>query len=65
MFLVQGSVDGPRYLVSTVFDVNAESKVEDLDDLEEIRVPWGTGVVGYVAEKGETVNIANAYEVCL
>ena len=65
MFLVQGSVDGPRSLVSTVFDVNAESKVEDLDNLEEIRVPWGTGVVGYVAEKGETVNIANAYEVCL
>ncbi|XP_028401446.1 dual 3',5'-cyclic-AMP and -GMP phosphodiesterase 11-like isoform X2 [Dendronephthya gigantea] len=62
MFLVQGSVDGPRCLVSTVFDVNAESKVEDLDDLEEIRVPIGTGVVGYVAEKGETVNIANAYE---
>lgn len=62
MFLVQGSLDGPRYLVSTVFDVNAESKVEDLDDLEEIRVPWGTGIVGYVAEKGETVNIANAYE---
>lgn len=63
MFLVQGSVDGPRHLVSTVFDVNAESKVEDLDHLEEIRIPWGTGIVGYVAEKGETVNIANAYEV--
>lgn len=64
MFLVQGSEDGPKCLVSTVFDVNAESKVEDLDSLEEVRVPWGTGVVGYVAEKGETVNIANAYEVC-
>ncbi|CAB4000836.1 dual 3, 5 -cyclic-AMP and -GMP phosphodiesterase 11-like, partial [Paramuricea clavata] len=62
MFLVQGSVDGPRCLISTVFDVNAESKVEDLDDLEEIQVSWGTGIVGYVAEKGETVNIANAYE---
>lgn len=65
MFLVQGSVEGPRYLVSKVFDVNAESKVEDLDALEEIRIPWGTGIVGYVAEKGETVNIANAYEVCV
>ncbi|XP_046852626.1 dual 3',5'-cyclic-AMP and -GMP phosphodiesterase 11-like isoform X2 [Xenia sp. Carnegie-2017] len=62
MFLVKGSADGPKCLVSTVFDVNAESKVEDLDNVEEIRIPWGSGVVGYVAEKGETVNIANAYE---
>ncbi|MGF1451267.1 MAG: GAF domain-containing protein [Opitutales bacterium] len=28
----------------------------------EIRVPWGEGIVGYVAESGETVNLDDAYE---
>lgn len=63
LFLVQGPREGPRYLVSKVFDVNAESKLEDVQELEEIRIPLGTGIVGYVAETGETVNIADAYEV--
>ena len=63
LFLVRGDKEGPRYLVSKVFDVNAESKIEDIRDLEEIKIPWGTGIVGYTAATGETVNIANAYEV--
>lgn len=63
LFLLQGPKDGPRYLVSKVFDVNAESKLEDMQGLEEIRIPFGTGIVGYTAETGEVVNIANAYEV--
>ncbi|PVD37899.1 hypothetical protein C0Q70_00501 [Pomacea canaliculata] len=29
---------------------------------EEIRVPWGTGIIGYVAETGESVNIPDAYQ---
>ncbi|XP_048589168.1 dual 3',5'-cyclic-AMP and -GMP phosphodiesterase 11 isoform X2 [Nematostella vectensis] len=62
LFLCQGPKEGPRFLVSKVFDVNAESKLEDVQCLEEIRIPWGTGIVGYVAETGETVNIPNAYE---
>ena len=63
LFLLQGPKDGPRYLVSKVFDVNAESKLEDMQGLEEIRIPFGTGIVGYTAATGEVVNIANAYEV--
>ena len=63
LFLLQGPKDGPRFLVSKVFDVNAESKLEDMQGLEEIRIPLGTGIVGYTAATGEVVNIANAYEV--
>ena len=47
------------------FDVNAESKLEDMQGLEEIRIPLGTGIVGYTAATGEVVNIANAYEVSI
>ena len=28
-----------------------------------IRIPYGKGIVGYVAESGETVNIPDAYQV--
>lgn len=63
LFIVQGSSNGPRFLVSQVFDVNADSKVEDLSDLGEIRVPWGTGIIGFTADTGETVNIPDAYQV--
>ena len=27
-------------------------------------IPWGTGIVGYVAESGESVNIPDCYQVC-
>lgn len=30
---------------------------------EEIRVEWGTGIIGHVAESGEPVNIPDAYKV--
>lgn len=63
LFLVRGPKEGPRFLVSKVFDVNAESKLDEIRDLAEICIPWGTGIVGYTAETGETVNIADAYEV--
>ena len=65
LFLLEGPKDGPRFLVSKVFDVNAESKLEDMQGLEEIRIPLGTGIVGYTAATGEVVNIANAYEVSI
>jgi sigma-B regulation protein RsbU (phosphoserine phosphatase) len=32
-----------------------------LGDQEEIRIPFGTGVVGQVAQTGETINTDNAY----
>ena len=31
-------------------------------DQEEIRVPWGHGIAGRVAETGETVNVEDAYQ---
>lgn len=34
----------------------------EMEKQEEIRIPWGTGIVGYVAESGEPVNIPDAYQ---
>lgn len=34
-------------------------------DREEVRVTWGTGIAGYVAESGDPVNIPDAYQVSL
>lgn len=31
---------------------------------DEVRVAWGSGIAGYVAESGEPVNIPDAYQVC-
>ena len=64
LFLVQeyGS-NGQKFLVSKVYDVNADSSVEEMGEKEEIIVPWGMGIVGYAAEHGETINIPDAYAV--
>ncbi|XP_057313858.1 dual 3',5'-cyclic-AMP and -GMP phosphodiesterase 11-like isoform X2 [Hydractinia symbiolongicarpus] len=62
LFLVQDyGPHGQRMLVSKVYDVNADSNVEEVQAKEEISVPIGTGIIGYVAEHGETVNIPDAY----
>jgi len=50
---------------ATVFLIDAatgelRSRVADLPELSEIRVPAGRGVAGYVAEHGETVNLRDA-----
>ena len=65
MFLVQGLKDSDnRVLVSTLFDVNIHSTLQDCKEKsEEIRVSWGTGIIGYVAQTGIAVNIPDAYEV--
>lgn len=34
-----------------------------MEKKKEIRIPWGTGIVGYVAESGESVNLPDAYKV--
>jgi dual 3',5'-cyclic-AMP and -GMP phosphodiesterase 11 len=61
LFLVQKYTHGHRVLVSKVHDVNADSTVEEVYNNEEITVPWGCGIVGHVAQHGETVNIPDAY----
>lgn len=34
-----------------------------MDEQDEVRVAWGTGIAGHVAESGEPVNIPDAYQV--
>ena len=34
-----------------------------MEQQEEVRVPWGSGIAGYVAESGDPVNISDAYQV--
>lgn len=52
-----------RCLVSKLFDVCSRSTLQEMECKEEIRIPWGTGIVGFVAETGEPVNIPDAYKV--
>ncbi|KAI8490745.1 hypothetical protein Bbelb_315380 [Branchiostoma belcheri] len=57
-----------KYLVSRLFDVTPDSSVEQAlhaTGAQEIRVPFGCGIVGHVAKTKETVNIRNAYEVSM
>lgn len=64
LFLVQGKGTNEKYLAAKLFDVNGQSSLEELSNgKEEIRVPWGTGIIGYVAKTGEVVNIPDAYKV--
>ena len=65
LFLVQGNKElNNQCLVSKLFDVNINSSLEDsVEKSEEIRVKWGTGIIGYVAETGEAQNIPDAYKV--
>lgn len=35
-----------------------------MEQQDEVRVAWGTGIAGHVAESGEPVNIPDAYQVC-
>ncbi|KAI3360964.1 hypothetical protein L3Q82_013168 [Scortum barcoo] len=54
-----------RTLVSKFFDVHSGTTVRPSSSTlnsNEVQVPWGKGIIGYVAEHGETVNISNAYE---
>jgi len=52
-----------KCLVSKLFDVCSQSTLQEMENKKEIRIPWGTGIVGYVAESGESVNIPDAYKV--
>ncbi|XP_048116944.1 dual 3',5'-cyclic-AMP and -GMP phosphodiesterase 11A [Alosa alosa] len=64
LFLVEGPTH-KRTLVSKFFDVHSGTTVRPSSstlDSNELQVPWGKGIIGYVAEHGETVNIPNAYE---
>lgn len=52
-----------RCLVSKLFDVCSNSTLEEMEQQDEVKVAWGTGIAGHVAESGEPVNIPDAYQV--
>ncbi|XP_021348961.1 dual 3',5'-cyclic-AMP and -GMP phosphodiesterase 11-like isoform X1 [Mizuhopecten yessoensis] len=63
LFLVHGSGTEEKHLVSKLFDVNAETSLEEVsENRESIRIAWGTGIIGYVAKTGEPQNIPDAYK---
>jgi len=67
LFLVErrrdcGSREEDRCLVSKLFNVSANSTVDDCNS-DEWRVPWGSGIVGHVANTGCPLNIPDAYQV--
>lgn len=63
LFLVEGP-RGKQTLVSKVFDVHSGVfLLPGGTDDNEVQVPWGVGVLGHVAETGETVNLQVACEV--
>lgn len=65
LFLREG--EGENYnLVSRLFDVREDSSVAESihAEAEAIRIRCGVGIVGYVAQTKELVNIADAYQVC-
>lgn len=65
--MVEGSRSGRQSLVSKVFDVHSGASPLLLPGSRacdtEIHVPWGAGILGYVADTGETVNLQVACEV--
>ncbi|XP_016148177.1 dual 3',5'-cyclic-AMP and -GMP phosphodiesterase 11A-like [Sinocyclocheilus grahami] len=62
LFLVEGPAS-KKTLVSKFFDVHAGTTVlPSLSNSDEVQVPWGKGIIGYVAEHGETVSIPDAYQ---
>lgn len=60
LFLVKGEKED-RYFISTLFDVSSDSTIEQMEKREEIRVNWGTGIVGYAASSGQPVLISDCY----
>lgn len=64
LFLARGSPD-QRYLVAKLFDVTVDTELEEALDkaqCEELRIPFGTGIAGWVAQNKQIINITNAYE---
>ncbi|XP_055456573.1 dual 3',5'-cyclic-AMP and -GMP phosphodiesterase 11A [Psammomys obesus] len=65
LFLVEGAAPGKKTLVSKFFDVHAGTPLlpcSSTENSNEVQVPWGKGIIGYVGEHGETVNIPDAYQ---
>lgn len=64
LFLVHGRESEERYLAPKLFDVSADTTLQEVSgNRQAIRIPLGTGIIGHVAQTGEPQNIPDAYEV--
>ena len=64
LFFVEGP-KGKQTLVSKVFDMYTGTQCFPTSKGDNMmRVPWGQGIIGHVAESGVTVNVRNASQVC-
>lgn len=65
LFLRKGKKE-QSFLASRLFDVTADSTLAEsfVPEEKQIKVPFGTGIAGHVAETKETINIKDAYQVC-
>ncbi|XP_014485064.1 PREDICTED: cGMP-specific 3',5'-cyclic phosphodiesterase [Dinoponera quadriceps] len=64
LFLAKGPLDD-RYLVAKLFDVTQDTELEEAVQRaknEEIKIPFGVGIAGYVAQTKEIINIKDAYK---
>ncbi|XP_036323196.1 cGMP-specific 3',5'-cyclic phosphodiesterase [Rhagoletis pomonella] len=64
LFLAKGPPNN-KYLVAKLFDVTQKTALKDAvkkAKLEEIRIPFGVGIAGMVAQTKETINIKEAYK---
>ncbi|XP_055859907.1 dual 3',5'-cyclic-AMP and -GMP phosphodiesterase 11A-like isoform X3 [Biomphalaria glabrata] len=59
LYLIEGKAAGKQVLVSKIFDLHAGTSIFP-SCTGDIRVPWGQGIIGHVAETGETVNLKDA-----
>ncbi|XP_043266143.1 cGMP-specific 3',5'-cyclic phosphodiesterase-like [Colletes gigas] len=64
LFLAKGPLED-RYLVAKLFDVTQDTELEEAIQRaknEEIKIPFGVGIAGYVAQTKESINIKDAYK---
>ncbi|EFN82779.1 cGMP-specific 3',5'-cyclic phosphodiesterase isoform X2 [Harpegnathos saltator] len=64
LFLAKGPLED-RYLVAKLFDVTQDTELEEAVQRaknEEIKIPFGVGIAGYVAQTKEIINIKDAYK---
>lgn len=67
LFLAKGPLED-RYLIAKLFDVTQDTELDEAMQRaksEEIKIPFGVGIAGYVAQTKEIINIKDAYKVSL
>lgn len=65
LFLAKGPLED-RYLVAKLFDVTQDTVLETAVQKaknNEIKIPFGVGIAGYVAQSKQIINIKDAYKV--